>query len=562
MIEGALFPPPKQQTLIGGEIRTFPRPVWEALPGSAEDYRLVLQPASLRIWATARGRPMAQATLRQLEEIFREQGRLPCLEIEDGPALAVRGFMLDISRGRVPNRVQLERLVNGLWALKFNQLQLYMEHVFAYPGHEAVWAGTGALTASDLQWLDAYCHERGIELVPNQNTFGHMEHWLKHPAYRSLAESPDGYEHPILGWREAGGVLRPGLESVAFVGELLEALLPNFTSAQLNIGCDETWELGQGASRAKAAALGKSIVFHEHLQRLVATVHKLGKRPQFWADIFLQTPPAVWTAYRNCLPVVWGYEPGHPFREALRRLREAGLPALLAPGTSAWNSFGGRWDTARGNIREAVSACREEGAEGLLLTSWGDNGHGYPTPVMWPPMVLAAALAWSGSCPPATLRQGLRLLGGRHDPAATEALLLLGGLDRWVGSRSPNMSGLYRAALGIELRGIRNPYDPTGPQRDRALEWIAAVRQRLGHAPDSASREGYRDGRTNEIREAVRLAADLSEWAVHRAAGSRLPDHLLDLGDRFFADWQATAQSPVPRVWEILPRQQGAQPPL
>lgn len=556
----AIFPPPKRQRFVGGAVRYFPEVVWEPCRGTGESYRLVLQPERLTVWATPRGRPMAQATVWQLEAAFRERGGLPGLEMEDAPDVAVRGFMLDISRGRVPNRVELEHLVHGLWALKFNQLQLYMEHTFAYPGHESVWAGTGALTAGDIQWLDEHCRERGIELVPNQNTFGHMEHWLKHPAYRHLAESPDGYTHPILGWRESGGVLRPGPESAAFVRELLEALVPNFTSSQVNMGCDETWELGQGASRSRAAAVGKATVFHDHLQRILAIAHDLGKRPQFWADIFLQTPPSVWTAYRDCLPVVWGYEPGHPFGEALLRLREAGLPALIAPGTSAWNSFGGRWQTARWNIREAVTACHSFGAEGLLLTSWGDNGHGYPAPAMWPAMVLTASLAWSGTCPPATLRDGLALLNGMPDPAATEALLLLGSLDRWAGSRSPNMSGLYRAALGIELLGVPNPYRSTGHQRDRALEVIQTVRTRL--RPPPVKGEPFPSDRpANRLREAVHLATDLSEWAVHRAAGHPLPESLMDLGARFVEEWQATAQSPVPKVWNILPGLSNERPP-
>src|SRR5687768_18006604 len=44
--------------------------------------------------------------------------------------------------------------------------------------------------------FDAYCAGRHVELVPNQNSFGHMHRWLVHEPYRKLAECPDGFEHP------------------------------------------------------------------------------------------------------------------------------------------------------------------------------------------------------------------------------------------------------------------------------------------------------------------------------------------------------------------------------
>lgn len=52
--------------------------------------------------------------------------------------------MLDISRDRVPTRETLEWLVEVLAALGFNELQLYIEHTFAYSGHKEVWEGSSA----------------------------------------------------------------------------------------------------------------------------------------------------------------------------------------------------------------------------------------------------------------------------------------------------------------------------------------------------------------------------------------------------------------------------------
>lgn len=540
MKEIDLVPRPKRFEYLAGFVTGLPAKTIELKGWKSEAYIIKLTSSELVLLGSSRGLARAEATLFQLKQVLKRSGTLPCMRIEDEPDLPVRGFMLDISRGRVPNRKTLAELVHWLWLLKYNQLQLYMEHTFAYHQHAEVWQNVGALDANDVQWLDALCEEHGIELVANQNTFGHMEQWLKHSSYKHLAESPDGYHHPVLGWRNSGGVLRPGEESADFIQGLLEELLPNFRSDQVHIGGDETWELGEGASREQARRLGKSTVFEKHLRRLVGIAKDLGKRPQFWADVFIESSATEWDAYVDCLPVVWGYEPGHPFGKALESLRRADLTALVAPGTSAWNSFGGRWECARRNIAEANEVCREFHGPGILLTSWGDNGHGYPGPVMWPPMIQVASLGWSGTMDEVTLKEGLFVLNGSRDERAADALLALGVLDDVSGSSSPNMSGIYRAALDIELIGIQNPYTRVGSQKEAALEYIKNVRNNLG--PGLASPLGT----------AVDLANDLSEWAVLRASGESVPEHLRTLGERFEQDWHLTAQSPLPSLWKTF----------
>ena len=66
-------------------------------------------------------------------------------------------------------------MIDILAELKYNQFQLYTEHTFAYTNHEIVWKDYSPLTSQDILELDNYCKERYIELVPNQNSFGHME---------------------------------------------------------------------------------------------------------------------------------------------------------------------------------------------------------------------------------------------------------------------------------------------------------------------------------------------------------------------------------------------------
>jgi len=336
--------------------------------------------------------------LTTLGQIVREcLYALPCLLIEDGPDLSERGYMLDISRCKVPTQDALYELIDTLSALKYNQLQLYTEHTFAYRNHQTVWENASPLTAEEIQSLDTYCYNRYIELVPNQNSFGHMDRWLRHDAYRRLAECPNGYMHPLLGPLEWGGTLKPNEESIAFICELYDELLPNFRSNRVNVGGDEPWELGQGWSEDLVKEHGKHRVYIDHLSRIHDLVDTRGKTMQLWGDIVLEAPELARELPKNCLGIIWGYEANHPFEEQCQVFGNSRIPFYVAPGTSAWNSIGGRIQISLLNIEEACRQAVNHGAQGMLLTDWGDFGHHQFPFTSYYAIIGASALSWNQS---------------------------------------------------------------------------------------------------------------------------------------------------------------------
>ena len=191
-------------------------------------------------------------TFLQIMDSHEYSHNLPCLEIVDFPVLDRRGFMLDVSRCKVPTMDTLYSLIDLLSRLHINELQLYIEHTFAFKEHNQVWQNASPFTAEEIQLIDRYCQERFIELVPNLNSFGHFERWLMHDQYKHLAECPDGFkrENPYI-LRDHGTTLKPNQESLDFIDSLYTEYLPNFSSKKFNVGMDEPWELGQGWSREK-----------------------------------------------------------------------------------------------------------------------------------------------------------------------------------------------------------------------------------------------------------------------------------------------------------------------
>lgn len=478
----------------------FPRPRHFAMSGSGpagtdvvwtddselppEGYRVAAGPDGVTVaHADAAGRRHAEGLLTQLRA--QHHGGIPCFEAEDHPAFAVRGYMLDVSRDRVPTRDTLARIVDLLALARFNHLELYVEHTFAYAGQDEVWGEASPLTPDDLAWLDERCSAVGIELVANQNTFGHMERWLKHPSHVHRAECPDGFE-VVPGVPMPPTTLAPTDDNAAFAVALVREQAGFLSSSTVNVGCDEAFELGRGLSAEAVAERGKGAVYLEHLARIVGPLLAEGRRVLYWGDIARKHPELLATLPAGDLvALAWSYEaPGDrlevpPF---LQRILDdlgidlngdqgfgavvapfvsAGVPFWVCPGTSSWNSLVGRIDNATANILDAAVVGAQAGAAGFLLTDWGDNGHLQPPSVSFGPIAYAGAVAW---CPEANATIDLPSVLDRFVFADRAGVLggafdRLGRLWRSTGQKAFNSSPLQAGLCPSQMHFTSGPID-------------------------------------------------------------------------------------------------------
>lgn len=365
--------------------------------GRDQGYRLVVDEGGIVIVGNdGAGAFYGVCTLCQLIELTPDALAISALQITDWPDYPNRGIMFDITRDRVPTMQTLYALVDFLASLKLNQLQLYTEHTFAYRGHEVVWKDSSPMTGQEILALDAYCRERFIELVPNQNSFGHMHRWLKYPEYAHLAEDPEGMLHSFSLRREPFTLapLDPG--SLELIDDLFSQLLPHFSSRQLNVGLDETWDLGRGRSKADADARGVGRVYLDFLKKIHGLCTKYGVTMQFWSDIIVRDEPELVAELpHDVVALEWGYEANYPFDKHAALIAASGRPFYVCPGTSSWNTLAGRTDNAIENIRNAAINGHKHGAIGLLTTDWGDNGHAQPLPVSYLGFLVSAAFSWN-----------------------------------------------------------------------------------------------------------------------------------------------------------------------
>jgi hypothetical protein len=465
----------------------------------AEGYRLTVTPRRVVIEARdAAGAFHARSTLGQLVRLHAQAGSLPALTIEDSPDFAERGVMLDVSRDKVPTMRTLFRLIDELASLKVNRLQLYLEHTFAYRAHPLVWADASPLTAEEIETIDAYCRDRFIELVPNQNSFGHMERWLKLPEYAHLAEVT-----PPVGDYMSLCPIDP--RAVDFVAGLYDELLPHFASRTFNVGCDETIDLGKGRSREAVEKLGRGRVYLDFLLKIHELVAKRGRRMQFWGDIVFEHPELIEALPRDLVALEWGYEADHPFDVQGEKFAKAGIAYQVCPGTSAWLSLGGRTSNALGNLEAAAASGLKHGASGMLITDWGDFGHWQPLPVSYLGLAYGAAQAWCHET-----NRGIDVAAALNAHVFADRAGALGGIARDLGDVYRETGVLVKNASVLALL-LLFPERPLGEGRLAGLTVEGLERADAAAAELSAKLGDARCDRDDAslLREEFALAADL-----------------------------------------------------
>lgn len=237
--------------------------------GRAQGYLLRVQGGQVQLAAQdACGVFYALQTLRQ----WLNAPRQDAFEVTDWPELTLRSDYLDM-RGLYPVFENLLVHIAEMAQYKLNTLVI--EYEDKLPRENTEFCAENALTPQQHATLMATARENFIDVIPLQQSFGHLEYALKLPQYRALRETPDtpGEMCP----------LRPG--AFALASQLIEEtarLHPD--SRFVHLGCDEVWSLG---TSPECAASGKSRgqISVEFINRLAEYTISLDKTPIVWHDM-------------------------------------------------------------------------------------------------------------------------------------------------------------------------------------------------------------------------------------------------------------------------------------
>lgn len=338
----------------------------------------------------------ALQTLRQI--IKSGNGIYPELTIEDHPDFANRGFYHDITRGAVPTFETLCALADKMAYYKLNQLQLYVEHTFAFAGHSEIWAGSDPISAEEIIKLDACCRERNIELIPSLSTFGHCYMLLRSKRLKHLNElDEDGSLLPFSFYdRMRHYTLNCTDEnSLALIEEMLNEFIPLFSSKYFNICCDETFDLGKGKNAVIAEKNGTTALYTDFLKKIIAIIRKHDRHAMFCGDIIAEEPEFIASLPAGTIALEWDYSQNSCWRDT-GKLSRVTKNFYICPGTSVWFGWSPQIHIARSNILSYAKKGREAGALGILNTNWGDFGNVNLPAQSIHGMLCGAAAGWNG----------------------------------------------------------------------------------------------------------------------------------------------------------------------
>ncbi|MFC2075882.1 glycoside hydrolase family 20 zincin-like fold domain-containing protein [candidate division KSB1 bacterium] len=379
---------PESSAVIGQRLKKLKRSIGKSM--SDEGYVLDITPNRVIVAAaSAAGRYYGAQTLRQLiENGAGSAGHCPALTIRDWPDFKLRGVSDDMSRGQVSTLKNLKDIVSRLAHYKMNCYMPYIEDIFEFSNYPSIGQGRGRLTKDEMRELDRYARERYVQIIPIFQSLGHYENILLNPKFRALAEFPGAHTLAIA---------NPDIYT--FLQNALTEVAETFSSPYVHVGCDESWDVGRGATSQKVFQEGLHKVHAEHYLKVYDIVKKLGKKPIMYGDIPLANPGILPEIPKDITIVDWHYGPPPPPQDtwpSVQKFREAGFPVIVSPGVSNWTRLFPDYTRAEINIRTLTAAGRKQSAVGAITSNWGDFGGDNLRELVWYGHLFAAAVAWNG----------------------------------------------------------------------------------------------------------------------------------------------------------------------
>lgn len=340
---------------------------------------------------SAAGTYYAIQTLKQLIRTNKDGEAINAVDIVDWPALQIRGWQDDISRGPIPTLAFLKKQVLELSEYKLNAFTLYTEHVFRLKKHPTI-APKDGITAEEVKELDKFCRKHHVQLIGNFQSFGHFANILNVPGYEKLAETPN--------------VITPAKEeSYGFLKDVYDEIAPAYSSPLFNINCDETYGLGDGPAKEMVQKEGLGNVYAKHINRVASLLKAKGKTVMMWGDIALQYPDIRKNLPKDLIVLTWGYDPRDSFVDQIEPFTKIGFKFLVCPGVSCWGQVFPDLEAATKNISNFVRDGAANGALGMLNTTWDDTGENLFNN-NWYPLVWGAEVSWKPAVASGTVGSG------------------------------------------------------------------------------------------------------------------------------------------------------------
>lgn len=298
--------------------------------------------------------------------------------LEETPQFNTVGPMVDLSRNGVLNEDSFRKLIRILAMMGFNAAMLYMEDTYEVKTEPYFGYMRGRYSKEELQRLDDYADQFGIELIPCIQTLAHLEEFLKWD---------DAYKYKDT----RGALLLESEPTYDLLTDMISSVSSAFRSKRIHIGMDEAEEVGRGRYLNLNGHKDRFILMKNHLERVLNITDSLDLEVTMWSDMFLKLASKTGDVYskdteipahivdqtpRDVQLMYWQYNSGDKehYEKILKQHKSFHKQPAFAGGVWIWNTFGVNYHLSQPANEAALHACKQEGINDVFVTLWGDDG--------------------------------------------------------------------------------------------------------------------------------------------------------------------------------------------
>ena len=280
-----------------------------------------------------------------------------------------------VDAGRVPEPLAYYRRVIDFcvdWNLNALQFRLADDQGSAlrFTSVPGLLTHKNAFTGGELKSLADYAQSRGVDLIPELESFGHTGYITRTSAYAHLLDRQPG------GASNFTGVIPVSPETLELFRKLYREVAAIFPSTYLHGGCDEVNWGGSALSREALRTKSRAQIWAEYLNSLHQIAQGLGKQFIVWGDFVLHKEPQILPHLDKSIIIMdWNYAENSSANlyATFLKLRANGSRGIGAPGLANYR-WGARVGTEQlRNIdayAETYLAPADPASLGVILTNW------------------------------------------------------------------------------------------------------------------------------------------------------------------------------------------------
>ena len=192
----------------------------------------------------------------------------------------------------------------------YTHVLIELEDKFPYEKYPDAVSKT-AYSKDDFRRVAAACRELGLSVIPLLQCIGHLEYFMKAPAYRK--------------WSENGSIFQFCLsqnETLLVWENMVEEILDVFPDSEyFHIGADE---VRFNNPCPLCADKDQFKLYVQRVNECVDFMHSKGRQPLLWDDIFRNHPLAEsGVLLQKAIPCVWQYFTIN--KDIIRKYADAGI---------------------------------------------------------------------------------------------------------------------------------------------------------------------------------------------------------------------------------------------